>query len=550
MPSGKSRREDPIEKLRPNPIDRVEPHEPDYRALNALLHFCPTGTAEGEQHILRQAFVRAEEYAELMTPPPLSPRLLVGKKGSGKSAVVDFAVSVLEDGGVPSILLKPLDIDLPTMPRGASVGELTRIALDSLLRAIAAKIGSELSGLLTPANKRLFDEAVAAGLKDRDSIEKLAKVLPKLAKAWVETDLSAVLPNESQATRKQLETAIRDNLEESQSAIFLFLDDTDQIAAPDQSSDINRIWALLLATRELTRRIKKLRCVVTLREEVWRRLTTHEAGQRDQTDHFEPLVHRLNPTRDHIRSILNRRLRLAAARVSERLDEDAYPLFFDGVVVRMPSSEERSSWSDTVISRCRDRPRDAVQLVNALAKHAKGRRVAKVYEKDLHEVMPRFSEERVNFLSQEVEFECPQIRDVVRSLARFEYDFDSFKMTTEVLRRQFKLMPSEFGLTVYGQRLQPGSDNDALVLLGLLYDNGVVNARVSDNRQKDGYRHVLPEEDPTLVSKARWNDLQAVVWEINAVYRDYMLKVQREYAAKTGLPPRPVPRGVRGPGRR
>lgn len=542
MASSKSEQPNPLERLRPNPADRSVHPEPDFKALNALLHFCPTGTAEGEQHILRQAFVRAEEYAELMTPPPLSPRLLVGKKGSGKSAVVDFALSVLEDGGVPAILLKPLDIDLPPMPRSASVGELTRLAFDSLLRAIAAKIGSDLAGLLTPANKRLFDEAVAAGLKDRDSIEKLAKVLPKLAKTWTETDLSAVLPHESQATRKQLEAAIRENLEESKSAIYLFLDDTDQIAAPDQSSDINRVWAILLATRELTRRIKKLRCIVTLREEVWRRLTTHEAGQRDQTDHFTPLVHRLNPTRDHIRTILNRRLRLAAARVSDRLDEDPYPLFFDGEVVRMPSSEDLSGWSDTIISRCRDRPRDAVQLVNALSKHAKARKVALVYEKDLHEVMPNFSEERVNFLSQELEFECPEVRDVIRSLARFEYDFGSFKMTTEVLRRQFKAMPSEFGLTAYGHRLQPGVDSDALVLLGLLFDNGVINARVSDSRQKDGYRHVQPEEDPTLVSKARWNDLQAVVWEVNAVYRDYMFKVQREYEAKTGLPPRRAPR--------
>lgn len=547
MPTPKRTPGDPLAKLQPSAEEREASSEHDPRALNALLHFCPTGTAEGEQHILRQAFVRAEEYAELMTPPPLSPRLLVGKKGSGKSAVVDFALSVLEEGGVPAILLKPLDIELPPMPRGASVGELTRLAFDALLRAIAAKIGSDLSGLLTPANKRLYDEAVAAGLRDRDSIEKLAKVLPKLAKAWTETDLSAVLPHESQATRKQLEAAIRDNLDESKSAIYLFLDDTDQIAAPDQSSDINRVWAVLLATRELTRRIKKLRCIVTLREEVWRRLTTHEAGQRDQTDHFAPLVHRLNPTRDHIRTILARRLRLAAARISDRLDEDPYPLFFDGVVVRMPSSEDRSSWSDTVISRCRDRPRDAIQLVNALAKHAKARRAPLVFEKDLHEVMPIFSEERVNFLSQELEFDCPQIRDVVRAIARFEFDFDSFKLTTEVLRRQFKAIPSGFGVTVYGQRMQPGVDNDALVLLGLLYDNGVINARVSDSRQKDGYRHVFPEDDPTLVSKARWNDLQAVVWEVNAVYRDYMLKVQREYAAKTGLPPRPL---VRRPGRR
>lgn len=543
-----ARRERPPQPVKTTPLRNLPAEQSDHpssSAIDALIHFFPTGTTEGEQHILRQAFVRTEEYGDLMTPPPLSPRLLVGKKGSGKSAVIDFSLSVLGAGQVPALLLKPLDIELGIIGKGASVGEITRTAYDALLKAIAAKLGSELGGLLNGDGKRLYDEAVRAGLRDRDSIEKIAAVLPKLAKPWTATDLSVVLPQETPAVRMQLERAIRQNLEESESGIYLFIDDTDQVAAPDHPGDINRIWAVLLAARELTRRNKKLRCVVSLREEVWRRLTTHEAGQRDQTDHFSPLVHRLNPTRAHIRAIVHRRLKLAAARARGTDDVDPFGLFFDGVVARMPSSEEPSSWSDLVVNRSRDRPRDAIQLVNALAKHAKERNVPKIYEKDLHEVMPKFSEERVNFLAQEIEAECTQIRDVIRSVARMTFDYGPFKITTESLRKEFRTVPSEFSLTVRGQKLQPDSDADALTLLGLLFDLGVINARVADSREKDGYRHVFPDEDPTLVSKARWNDLQAVIWEVNPVYRDFMIKVQREYEAKTGLPPRRPPRRVR-----
>jgi len=53
--------------------------------LEALQYYVPTGTTEGERHILRDAFVQFDQYAKIITPPPGSPRILVGKKGSGKS---------------------------------------------------------------------------------------------------------------------------------------------------------------------------------------------------------------------------------------------------------------------------------------------------------------------------------------------------------------------------------------------------------------------------------------------------------------------------------
>lgn len=77
-------------------------------ALETLLSFFPTGTTEGERHILRKAFVQLEEYTDIVSPPPFSPRLLIGKKGSGKSAIIDFSMSFLQKAKVPAIQIKPL----------------------------------------------------------------------------------------------------------------------------------------------------------------------------------------------------------------------------------------------------------------------------------------------------------------------------------------------------------------------------------------------------------------------------------------------------------
>jgi hypothetical protein len=52
--------------------------------LDHLLDYFPTGTTEGDRSLLDRAFVRDEEFVDYITPPPESPRILVGKKGSGK----------------------------------------------------------------------------------------------------------------------------------------------------------------------------------------------------------------------------------------------------------------------------------------------------------------------------------------------------------------------------------------------------------------------------------------------------------------------------------
>jgi len=106
------------------------------KSLETLLKYFPTGTTEGERHILRKAFVQLDEYADIISPPPFSPRVLIGKKGSGKSAIIDFSMAIFKLTGVPAVQLKPLDLELGAIPETASVGEVTRIAFHELSRQL------------------------------------------------------------------------------------------------------------------------------------------------------------------------------------------------------------------------------------------------------------------------------------------------------------------------------------------------------------------------------------------------------------------------------
>jgi hypothetical protein len=124
--------------------------------LTILQKYFPTGTTEGERHILRKAFVQTEEFSQIITPPPFSPRILVGKKGSGKSAIIDFAISIFKATKVPVLLLKPSDIEAGLLADAESVGETTRIASDQLAKAIAKTLGSAMTGLIDASDKVLY----------------------------------------------------------------------------------------------------------------------------------------------------------------------------------------------------------------------------------------------------------------------------------------------------------------------------------------------------------------------------------------------------------
>lgn len=507
--------------------------------MNALLYYVPTGTTEGEKHILNEAFVQTNEYKEIITPPPYSPRLLVGKKGSGKSAIIDFSINVLRKSDVPALLLKPLDIELESMPENGSSGELTRIAYKGLLRAVGENIGSQLSGFVSGDNEVLYREALSAGHQDIDFVGKLTRVLSTVAKPLTKIDFIQLLPNTDRASCVKLEKALRSNIDESSGAFYLFIDDTDQVASPGTPGHLNRIWAVLLAVREIAQRIPKIRIVVSIRDEIWRELPKEEVGQRDQWDHFLRLVFTLNPNLDHVQEIIERRLVLAARKLGIDGDKPRYPLFFEGDRPKMPTSQRRSSWPDIIKTRSRERPRDAVQLVNMLAKRALEPPVSRVTDEILANVMPVYSAERATLLSQEYEKECPVLPQVIRSFARLEYDEGSFLCTSETLKAHLRSLPSSFSITLSGIIVKPDDDNQIFRLWAFLFSVGFIYPRVSDTRQTDNYRFIYPSEDPNFVRMDRWNDMQKALWEIHPAFRDHLIVVQRDEQAQFGLPRKP-----------
>uniref|UniRef100_E6PTM5 Orc1-like AAA ATPase domain-containing protein n=1 Tax=mine drainage metagenome TaxID=410659 RepID=E6PTM5_9ZZZZ len=497
------------------------------RHLKSLLKYCPTGSSEGEKSIRNEIFVNFQGWASLIMPPANCPILLVGKKGAGKSILVDFSIGLLEAKGMPCAKLRPRDLNLDDIPIGASVSQAHSQAYAVLIQAAAAAFGEKLSGILSEAEAALLNEAINNGSRKPDIISKASKILPKLAKGWTKVDLSVFLPEVAPASVKKLDNSLKEALIStgSQKAIYIFIDDTDQVASPAQPGQLNRIWGLLLAARELAELSEEIKCVVTIREEVWLRLSSDQAGQRDQTDHFFSLIRRLDPKTVELREIVRRRLDLAKTDSGEPIFKERYSVFFQGNRPHMPSSDEVTSWEDLIVTRSRGRPRDCVQLINALASTALKAEAPTIGDDMVLPVVQNFSDSRVTLLSQENENELPNLREIIKSFAaKTIYDQGSFKSSNIRIIEYLKSVPSMFSVILFGVALAPNNAQDAIKLLAFLYRTGFLNARYQ--RPGGSYLHIEPGDEPKLVSWENMNNLQRITWEVHPAYRDYLISAQ------------------------
>jgi hypothetical protein len=404
--------------------------------VNILAQYFPkAGTAEAETGILDAVFVPLRDYLTIINPDRSSPRLLAGRKGSGKSAFIRVFRNKMRDAKIPVLLLKPEHLNLTEFGEGDAVGEMTKKAKASLLEAIGNEIGSQLSTFVTNAEETVLAKfAQNNGARKRDLGQTLLGVLSSVARAKISVDFAQLADFLQSTSVKQVQDAIYGNISKGGKVFFLLIDDTDQVASPMDYSHLNRIWAFILAARSILDECESLRIIITLRWEVWARLQRDRSGQRDQVDHFRGLIYALNPDEENVRQIIIKRLDLAKQKLKEEAEKvtldtygDQFQPFFEGGGVVIPTTDTFTSWPDLIIKRSRERPRDAIQLVGMLAESAERGGRTKIAQADVAACLKRYSEERAEDLKREADEECPQIKEVIRSFAQVDFDSGSFK---------------------------------------------------------------------------------------------------------------------------
>jgi hypothetical protein len=501
--------------------------------LDFLLKYVRTGTAEGDRNFLEQIFILPSQYDQLCAIEPGGMRILTGNKGIGKSAVVEWIAKAAKKKNLPCLLIRPDNIVSKDQVTSSDIGSLKKYYYEVLLRTIGAQIGSQLKGLLKGSAAQLHNEARKTGLAQDDFIQKSLALISAISVPVNKINgiqLARELAGENSAPT--LVSAINSQLLSSGSVFYLLIDDTDQLASPNQAEQLNRIWALLLAVRRLVGECDSVRAIITLRSSVWTRMTSESVGQRDQTDHLRGLVIPLTAEDKMMQTIVRRRLE-NAAKDANRGRVDPYTVFFDGDHVILPSSDAKRSWDLFIVKSARERPRDAIQLIKNMIDSATKNHSLLIGSKDASDAMKLYSSERVDDIANEFSLDCKNIKEIIDSFCDVDFEIDF-----ETLRKHLITIGSISSTTIRSEQIRPGIDSDGIRVLSLLHETGFINARIPDMTMPKKYRHILFHDDANFVRMENWNGMQGAHWEIHPAFRTYLLGLRQAQASRiSGTPP-------------
>jgi hypothetical protein len=499
--------------------------------LRTLEDLCG-GRAEAEADFLTEAFVLAKDYQDALHAPFHSPVLLIGRKGTGKSALLKFIEFQAALSGVKALYLKPDNIPLlDGVGSATDTATIKRKAYEALLTSVCVKVGSEMRGMLHRKDKKLFDKAIIEGARSHDSVQACLHALVNVGSIVKGIDFTKLVPNTRDSSSLGLRQALEANFSKAERAFFLLIDDVDQVASLVDQDHVNRIWGLILAAQRLTEELTNFKTIISLRTEVWTLLVNDKHGQRDQVDHVRPLIRRLDPDEEQIKAIVERRIEVARNQLGLPKYESPLMTFFEDCTVKLPTSEEaKRSWPDFLAKSSRGRPRDALQLLGILAKESRESGYQKIVQAIVDTAANKYSSERINDLSQEYSNDCSVVREICNSFSSLD-----FVLPTDDLRKHLISLPSRFGIIIRGAQLHPESLKDVFILWNFIHEIGICNPRVPDKRQTRNFRHISYDSDPNFVGEANWNEMQKVAWEIHPAYRSYLLKKKKDDESRSGI---------------
>lgn len=382
---------------------------------------------------LKEYYFKKDTFKRVTAELPI--RLLVGHKGTGKSALFKIAISEEKDKGNLPILIKPDDI-----------AELGKNNENFLLRVRQWKYG-----LIKIVGQKVFNEL---GIHDETILSKLTQFGLKLV-SFISDSVKSIQDTIDLTTSQKL---LIDNFLKSKK-IIVYIDDLDR-GWEGKKDDIVRISALLNSIRDLANDNPGLLFKVSLRSDVYYLVRTSD----ESTDKIEGNVVWCKWTNHEIFVLLIKRIQTFFGKT---IDEEKLMqthqmhlrFYLDDIMEGIFYG--KGKWENVymykvLMSMIRKRPRDLVKLCSLAAQQAQLSNSHLIRTKHFETIFEEYSQGRIQDTINEYKSELPSIEKLLFGMrptkkernTKYGYSYT----TSELMSKLNSLMQSENYIFKNGKR--------------------------------------------------------------------------------------------------
>ncbi len=485
--------------------------------LGELEKFFIGGEAEAEAKIRTKVFIDPPNLQKLLNFNRSRYKILLAPKGVGKSLLLYVLHESLLAKGEISLVLTPKDINCQNIYEKKTVADKISEGYRQVLISIGATIGNYMGTIVSnDESVNLLKLSIDEGLSRPDIVSRFSSFLTEITPKGKKIAEAAKKIQNLSTNTKIIKSDIVKVLSKNEKNLWLFIDDIDQASISKQTGgfDYSTCWALVSAAMDLANDFENVRCLISIRHDIWHTMTVAKKLGSERLDKItKPFL--LSYNEKELEEIFLQRVFLANKELD--VNNRSVLTFFEKESLSLPGKERLERlWSTWIAKTSRNRPRDLVHLIQFLIDECESKNSQLISQKNAWSVMAKFGKDRIKNIEAEYQQICPQIKAVIGDLQ--DKTLYEFKEVIDALSRS----PSSRRITVDGETLAPNSKDSALSLLRILHMANFINARANNPYIEGDYVHITFQEEPDLIDADNWNHLQKFQWEIHPTFHSYI----------------------------
>ncbi len=490
-----------------------------FKKENRLKLFGHEDAGKEDETRLTSYYYKNQQYEDVVSD--LKMQIVVGEKGTGKSAILKMAYIEMEKTDVIPIWIRLDDLSelFGTILKSSNLYELKTLWKRSISKLVASKLVANESLIVSDDHEKAIKWAYEEGYASRDFISKLVKMLKPLY------DNKLCLEEGKTKGEQHILKRIAESLK-----VRLFLDDFD-LDWSGKADDILKIKSLLLALSDMSNDISGISIRIALRTDVYEMIRNEEFS-----DKFESDIIKCTWNNHEIMKTLAKRI---CAYFNVPFDEtntmDQSTLqynivdYLNYIFVRKFDDETRI-WANApthkvLYSLIRRKPRDLVKLCQSVAEEAYKRKLSLIDSSCFLAVLESYSQERLKDLVNEYKKQLPKLEELLVRMAPTQEEYankskERYVFSTDELYKKIRNIQQNIDIGIYQPNFNQINKADFHQIAHFMYKIGFITGRKRNVSGK--IERVYYDEDPYIL-KANIGD-RGYSWEIHPAYRGALAK--------------------------